>query len=96
MPGASASGRRATIQVFCGGGVTPDATWTSRALAGARSSNCSVNDFWRVARITMTSTGSCLIVPIDTRKVDFARTHWPFLRDRRVESYGDLTRRYID
>lgn len=37
-----------------------------------------------------------LIVPIDTKRVDFARTHWPFLRDRRVESYGDLTRRYID
>ncbi len=37
-----------------------------------------------------------LLVPIDTRKVDFARTHWPFLRDRRVDSYGDLTRRYID
>jgi N-carbamoylputrescine amidase len=37
-----------------------------------------------------------LLVPIDTRKVDFARTHWPFLRDRRVESYGDITKRYID
>jgi len=37
-----------------------------------------------------------LIVPVDTRRVDFARTHWPFLRDRRVESYGDLTKRYID
>ena len=37
-----------------------------------------------------------LIVPIDEQRVDFARTHWPFLRDRRVESYGDLTRRYID
>lgn len=37
-----------------------------------------------------------LIVEIDTAKVDFARTHWPFLRDRRVDSYGDLTRRYID
>ncbi|HWA17232.1 MAG TPA: carbon-nitrogen hydrolase [Gemmatimonadales bacterium] len=37
-----------------------------------------------------------LIVPIDEKRVDFARTHWPFLRDRRVESYGDLTRRYID
>ncbi len=37
-----------------------------------------------------------LIVPIDEARVDFARTHWPFLRDRRVESYGDLTRRYID
>jgi N-carbamoylputrescine amidase len=37
-----------------------------------------------------------LIVPIDPQRVDVARTHWPFLRDRRVESYGDLTRRYID
>jgi N-carbamoylputrescine amidase len=37
-----------------------------------------------------------LLVPIDTRKVDFARTHWPFLRDRRVDSYGDLCKRFID
>jgi N-carbamoylputrescine amidase len=37
-----------------------------------------------------------LVVPVDTRKLDLARTHWPFLRDRRVESYGDLSRRYID
>jgi N-carbamoylputrescine amidase len=36
-----------------------------------------------------------LIVPIDTRQVEFARTHWPFLRDRRVEAYGDLTKRWI-
>jgi len=37
-----------------------------------------------------------LLVPIDTRKVDLARTHWPFLRDRRVDSYADLTKRWID
>jgi N-carbamoylputrescine amidase len=37
-----------------------------------------------------------LVVPVDLRQVDFARTHWPFLRDRRIDSYGDLTRRYID
>ncbi len=24
------------------------------------------------------------------------RTHWPFLRDRRIDSYGSVTRRYID
>ncbi len=42
------------------------------------------------------TTEQILIVPIDTRRVDFARTHWPFLRDRRVDSYGDLTKRYID
>ncbi|HTS87030.1 MAG TPA: carbon-nitrogen hydrolase [Gemmatimonadales bacterium] len=37
-----------------------------------------------------------LIVRIDPSRVEFARTHWPFLRDRRVDSYGDLTRRYLD
>lgn len=28
--------------------------------------------------------------------IDVARTHWPFLRDRRIDAYGDLTRRYLD
>jgi N-carbamoylputrescine amidase len=37
-----------------------------------------------------------LVVPVDMRRVDFARTHWPFLRDRRIDSYGDITRRYLD
>ena len=37
-----------------------------------------------------------LIVACDTGKVDFARTHWPFLRDRRVDAYQDIGRRYID
>jgi N-carbamoylputrescine amidase len=37
-----------------------------------------------------------LIVPVDLDKVDVTRTHWPFLRDRRIDAYGDLTRRLID
>ncbi|MGH8018241.1 MAG: carbon-nitrogen hydrolase [Opitutaceae bacterium] len=37
-----------------------------------------------------------LIVPIDTGKVDTTRTHWPFLRDRRIDAYENLTRRFID
>ncbi len=37
-----------------------------------------------------------LIVPVDLNKVDVTRTHWPFLRDRRIDAYGDLTRRLID
>jgi N-carbamoylputrescine amidase len=28
--------------------------------------------------------------------IDTTRTHWPFLRDRRVDAYGELTQRYID
>jgi len=37
-----------------------------------------------------------LVVPIDLAKVDETRTHWPFLRDRRVDAYGDITKRLID
>jgi len=37
-----------------------------------------------------------LIVDLDLTKVDLTRTHWPFLRDSRIDAYGDLTRRLID
>ena len=37
-----------------------------------------------------------LIVPIDLSKVDVTRTHWPFLRDRRIDAYGGLTQRLLD
>jgi N-carbamoylputrescine amidase len=37
-----------------------------------------------------------LIVRVDLAKVDVTRTHWPFLRDRRIDVYGDLTRRFLD
>src|SRR3954466_4747500 len=34
-----------------------------------------------------------LMARLDLSKVDTTRTHWPFLRDRRIDAYGDLTRR---
>jgi N-carbamoylputrescine amidase len=37
-----------------------------------------------------------LVVPCDRREVERSRTHWPFLRDRRVDAYGDLSRRFVD
>jgi N-carbamoylputrescine amidase len=37
-----------------------------------------------------------LLVTIDPGQVDTTRTHWPFLRDRRIDAYGDITRRFID
>ena len=36
-----------------------------------------------------------LVVPLDLARVDDTRTHWPFLRDRRIDAYGDLTKRFI-
>ena len=37
-----------------------------------------------------------LLVDVDLGKVDETRTHWPFFRDRRIDAYGDLTRRFLD
>ena len=36
------------------------------------------------------------VVEVDTNKTDSYRTHWPFLRDRRIDSYAPITKRYID
>ena len=39
----------------------------------------------------------CVITAqLDRGRIDALRTEWPFLRDRRIDAYGDLTRRYID
>ena len=37
-----------------------------------------------------------LLVPVDLGRVDSTRTHWPFLRDRRIDAYADLTKRFRD
>jgi N-carbamoylputrescine amidase len=37
-----------------------------------------------------------LVVPVDLARIDVTRTHWPFLRDRRIDAYGNLTKRLAD
>lgn len=37
-----------------------------------------------------------LLVPLDLDRLDTTRTHWPFLRDRRIDTYTGLTQRLID
>lgn len=36
------------------------------------------------------------VVDIDRQRSEQVRRWWPFLRDRRIENFGDLTRRFID
>ena len=36
------------------------------------------------------------VIELDLNKTDVYRTHWPFLRDRRIDSYDQITKRYID
>ena len=35
---------------------------------------------------------SVLICEVDFKKVDNARQHWPFLRDRRIDAYKGLSK----
>ncbi len=37
-----------------------------------------------------------LMAECPMEKIDWTRRHWPFLRDRRVDAYSNLTKRYID
>jgi N-carbamoylputrescine amidase len=36
------------------------------------------------------------IVEVDMQRSEQVRRWWPFLRDRRIEAYGNITKRYID
>ena len=38
----------------------------------------------------------CTVVDIDLQRSENVRRWWPFLRDRRIEEFGPLTRRFID
>ena len=37
-----------------------------------------------------------LIVDVDMKRCENVRRWWPFLRDRRIEEFGELSRRFID
>jgi N-carbamoylputrescine amidase len=36
-----------------------------------------------------------IVQALDLNEVEFSRTHWPFLRDRRIDAYEGITKRYI-
>lgn len=37
-----------------------------------------------------------LLADCDFDRIDVQRTHWPFLRDRRIDAYHDITKRFLD
>ena len=37
-----------------------------------------------------------LVAEVNLQELDRQRTHWPFLRDRRIDAYGELVQRYLD
>ena len=49
--------------------------------------------FWPGRRTTPKKR---LLVECDLSQIDSVRTHWPFLRDRRIDAYSGLLKRYLD
>jgi N-carbamoylputrescine amidase len=49
-----------------------------------------------VVKRASTNKEEVLVVDCDLDRVEFARTHWPFLRDRRIDAYGGITERFAD
>jgi N-carbamoylputrescine amidase len=37
-----------------------------------------------------------LVGEVDLGRIEEVRRGWPFLRDRRIDAYGDITRRFVD
>ena len=50
----------------------------------------------QVVKRATTDKEEVMVVPCDLDRVEFSRTHWPFLRDRRIDAYGNMTRRFVD
>lgn len=54
------------------------------------------NPFGRVLYQASHDQEEVHVQEIDLQKTEYYRTHWPYLRDRRTDSYEPILRRYID
>lgn len=52
--------------------------------------------FGRVLAEASSDREEVLVVECDPAVQEDTRRHWPFLRDRRIDAYGNITRRFID
>ena len=37
-----------------------------------------------------------VVTEVELGQTDYMRRHWPFLRDRRIDSYQPITKRFLD
>lgn len=54
------------------------------------------NPFGMILTQAKHGNSEVIVQEIDLNQSDHYRTHWPFLRDRRIETYHPITQRYID
>jgi len=54
------------------------------------------NPFGKLLYLASHDKEEVSVVEVDLDKTDRYRTHWPFMRDRRIDSYQPITKRFID
>lgn len=54
------------------------------------------NPFGTILQQASHENEEVMVVEIETEQSDSYRVHWPFLRDRRIDSYFPITKRFID
>jgi N-carbamoylputrescine amidase len=54
------------------------------------------NPFGRILYQASHDQEEVFVQELDLSKTDSYRTHWPFMRDRRIDSYQPITKRFID
>jgi N-carbamoylputrescine amidase len=54
------------------------------------------NPFGSVIYLASHNNEENAVVEIDLDKTEYYRTTWPYLRDRRIDSYAPITKRFID
>jgi N-carbamoylputrescine amidase len=55
-----------------------------------------VDPYGKVLARAATDAEETLIVPCDLGRIERARREWPFLRDRRIDAYADIGKRFRD
>ncbi|HWK99917.1 MAG TPA: carbon-nitrogen hydrolase [Parapedobacter sp.] len=50
----------------------------------------------RLLYLASHDTEETVVTEVDLSQSDYFRKHWPFLRDRRIDSYQPITKRFID
>ena len=52
--------------------------------------------FGRILALASHDQEEILTADLDLREIETTRQHWPFLRDRRIDAYAGITRRFLD
>jgi len=52
--------------------------------------------FGQIVAEASTDKEEILVVECDPRRMDDVRRNWPFLRDRRIDAYAPILKRWLD